>query len=160
MQNFVQGEDESRSPSNRRGVVPHPAAVAPGTDCVSHFAAFMYPRQQQRCQAGVTSNSNWEAAGGKGSSRGRDFHPQLCFCVQVTRREKSPGTERGTWRRAQTICHSPASTVAERKSTAPPPPPPPAPPCYSTTQDHPRKGEPAWKNLDGSPDLCDNGTNT
>lgn len=35
-------------------------AVTLGTHCMTHFAAFMYQRQQRRCQAGVASNGNWE----------------------------------------------------------------------------------------------------
>lgn len=34
-------------------------AVALGTSCVNHSAAFLFPREQ-RCQAGTTSNSNWK----------------------------------------------------------------------------------------------------
>lgn len=64
-------------------------AVALGINCVNHSAAFLFPRQQWRCQAGTTSNSNWKLVW----SRGEALSPTILLLSPGNKRRKKSWDE-------------------------------------------------------------------
>lgn len=88
-QNFRQRQVAQEYLSNRRRVVPGAAAVALGNHCVTHFAAFMHPRQQPRCQASVSSNSNGELVWRWKEQQQREAHsPTILLLIPGNKKRK------------------------------------------------------------------------